>query len=60
MRKLLLGLGALVLISIASYVAAQIQAQDSAVTAGQPDDGTRMRLATMDTSAAAFRKWSIR
>ena len=57
MRKLLLGLTALALISIASYVAAQTtSAESSANAASQPDDGTKMRLAVMDTSVAAFRK----
>jgi len=47
MRKLVLGISAIVLISIASYVAAQADA---------PDRGTMLRLSAMDTSVAAFRK----
>jgi EF hand len=64
MRKLLLGLAALALISIAKYVTAQTTAQPSSTettTSTTPpttetEDGTKMRLAAMDTSAAAFRK----
>jgi hypothetical protein len=64
MRKLFLGISAAMLISIAGFVAAQT-AQSTLVqtsvdkpaeTATQPDPGTKMRLAAMDTSAAAFRK----
>jgi hypothetical protein len=60
MRKLLLGLSAIALISIATFVVAQSDKQQSATeptpTASQLDTGTRMRLAAMDTSPAAFRK----
>lgn len=60
MRKLLLGLSAIALISIAGYVAAQSEKNQSpteaTATASQPDPGTKLRLATMDTSDAAFRK----
>jgi hypothetical protein len=44
MRKLVLGMAAAALISIAGYVVAQT------------DRGTALRLAAMDTSPAAFRK----
>jgi hypothetical protein len=70
MRKLLLGISAVALICIAGFVAAQAavpdqtsaggQARASADTttaaASQPDQGTQLRLARMDTSEAAFRK----
>jgi hypothetical protein len=61
MRKLLIGLSALALISIAGFVAAQTEknqssAETTATTASQPDRGTKLRLAAMDTSDAAFRK----
>jgi hypothetical protein len=69
MGKLLLGISAITLICIAGFVAAQARAQDqtsaaqpqtspeaTAATASQPDQGTKLRLARMDTSAAAFRK----
>jgi EF hand len=62
MRKLLLGISAITLICIAGFVAAQAGAQDqaspeeTAATASQPDRGTKLRLARMDTSVAAFRK----
>jgi EF hand len=64
MRKMFLGISAAALISLAGFVAAQsaktklVQASvDNPVqTATQPDPGTKMRLAAMDTSAAAFRK----
>src|SRR3981081_3205105 len=60
MRKLLLGLSAIALISIAGYVAAQTEKNQSSTeattTASQPDPGTKLRLAAMDTSDAAFRK----
>jgi hypothetical protein len=69
MRKLFLGIGALALICIAGFVAAQASPQDqtrppsdkssaeaTASTAAQPDQGTKLRLARMDTSVAAFRK----
>jgi EF hand len=62
MRKLFLGIGAVVLICIAGFVAAQATPQDppsadtSAAAASQPDRGTKLRLAAMDTSVAAFRK----
>ena len=48
MRKLVLGISAIVLLSIASYVAAQADTT--------PDRGTMLRLSAMDTSVAAFRK----
>jgi hypothetical protein len=62
MRKLFLMIGAVALICLAGFVAAQAAPQDqasaeaSAATASQPDQGTKLRLARMDTSAAAFRK----
>jgi hypothetical protein len=62
MRKLFLMIGAVALICLAGFVAAQAAPQDqasaeaSAATASQPDQGTKLRLAKMDTSAAAFRK----
>jgi hypothetical protein len=69
MRKLFLGIGAVALICLAGFVAAQAAAQDqtpsaadqtsaetTAANAAQPDQGTKLRLARMDTSAAAFRK----
>jgi hypothetical protein len=61
MRKLFLGISAVALICIAGFVvqaAAQDQtsAETSTTTASQPDQGTKLRLARMDTSAAAFRK----
>ncbi|MFL6604503.1 MAG: EF-hand domain-containing protein [Steroidobacteraceae bacterium] len=69
MRKVFLGIGALALICIAGFVTAQASPQDQAApssqqtspeatanTASQPDQGTKMRLARMDTSVAAFRK----
>jgi len=69
MRKVFLGIGALALICIAGFVTAQPSPQDQAPpssdqnaaeaaarTASQPDQGTKLRLARMDTSPAAFRK----
>jgi hypothetical protein len=69
MRKVLLGISAVALICIAGFVAAQSAAPDqtsasqaktspetTTATASQPDEGTKLRLAAMDTSAAAFRK----
>jgi hypothetical protein len=62
LRKLFLAIGAVALIGLAGFVAAQAAPQDqtsaeaSAATASQPDPGTKLRLAAMDTSAAAFRK----
>src|SRR5262245_59596990 len=64
MRKLSLGISAAVLICAGGIVAAQTpestQVQSVAhkpvETATQPDPGTRMRLAAMDTSPSAFRK----
>ena len=63
MRKLFLGISAVALICIAGFVAAQTQTtliqtavDHPAETASQPDPGTKLRLAAMDTSAAAFRK----
>ena len=64
MKKLFLGVSAAALILIAGFVIAQT-AQTTLVqtttdnpvaTATQPDPGTKMRLAAMDTSEAAFRK----
>ncbi len=64
MKKLLSGLGAAALMSIAGFVAAQTaqttlvqtSVDNPAATTAEPDPGTKMRLAAMDTSAAAFRK----
>ncbi|MDB6105692.1 MAG: hypothetical protein JWO52_5691 [Gammaproteobacteria bacterium] len=69
MRKLFLGISAVALICIAGYVAAQAAAPDrtssapdqtspetTAASASEPDQGTKLRLARMDTSVAAFRK----
>lgn len=66
MRKQFLGVSATALILIGGIVAAQTtekeakQVQTSVdkpvESATQPDPGTKMRLAAMDTSAAAFRK----
>jgi hypothetical protein len=69
MRKLFLGISAIALICIAGFVAAQAAMQDqtphasdqttaetTAASASQPDQGTKLRLARMDTSEAAFRK----
>jgi len=69
MRKLLLGVSAVALICLAGFVAAQAAAPDltppapdqtspetTAASAAQPDPGTKLRLARMDTSLAAFRK----
>jgi EF hand len=66
MRKLFLGTSAAALIFIAGFVAVAAQTakirlvQTSVVnpveTATQPDPGTKLRLAAMDTSEAAFRK----
>jgi EF hand len=64
MRKLFLGISAAGLIGAASFVAAQTSESplvQSAVekpveTATHADRGTELRLAAMDTSAAAFRK----
>jgi hypothetical protein len=69
MRKLLLGTSAIALICLAGFVATQAAAQDrtppvsdqtsaetTATAASQPDQGTKLRLARMDTSVAAFRK----
>jgi hypothetical protein len=67
MRKLFLGISAAALIFIAGFVAVAAQTakttlvQTSSVdnpaeTATQPDPGTKLRLAAMDTSEAAFRK----
>jgi len=62
MRKLFLGISAVALICIAGLVAARAAAQDqtsaeaAAAAASQPDQGTKLRLAVMDTSVAAFRK----
>jgi len=69
MRKLFLGISAIALICIAGFVAAQAAEQDqtspapdqtstetATTAASQPDQGTKLRLARMDTSAAAFRK----
>jgi hypothetical protein len=64
MRKLFLGISAAALIAIAGLVVAQTSqtasnqtsVDDAAQAATQPDPGTKMRLAAMDTSVAAFRK----
>ena len=64
MRNLFLGICAAALISIAGFVAAQTtrstlgqaSVDNPAESATQPDPGTKMRLAAMDTSPAAFRK----
>ena len=64
MRRLFLGISAAALISIAGFVAAQTtkstldqtSVDNPAESATQPDPGTKLRLAAMDTSAAAFRK----
>jgi hypothetical protein len=64
MKKLFLGVSAAALILIAGFVIAQtaqttlVQAttDNPVATATQPDPGTKMRLAAMDTSEAAFRK----
>jgi Ca2+-binding EF-hand superfamily protein len=57
MRKLLLIIAAVTLISIAGYVAGQTPSSPStADPTEQTDDGTRMRLATMDTSEVAFER----
>jgi hypothetical protein len=64
MRRLFLGLAALALIFTAKFVVAQTtqspSSTDSTSTAKTPttetEDGTKMRLAAMDTSPAAFRK----
>jgi EF hand len=64
MRDLFLGISAVALISIAGFVAAQTTksplvqtaVENPAEAAMQPDSGTKLRLAAMDTSAAAFRK----
>jgi hypothetical protein len=67
MRKLFLGISAAALIFIAGFVAVAAQTakttlvQTSSVdnpaeTATQLDPGTKLRLAAMDTSEAAFRK----
>jgi hypothetical protein len=69
MRKLFLGISAVALICLAGFVVAQAATPDQAPTApdqtsaeatarsaSQPDPGTQLRLARMDTSAAAFRK----
>ena len=66
MRQLFLGICATTLISIGGFVAAQTAETENKLiqtsvdkpveSATQPDPGTRMRLAAMDTSEAAFRK----
>jgi EF hand len=64
MRKILLAISAAALISLAGFVVAQSDKPEASQTtvdnpsetAMQPDPGTKMRLAAMDTSAAAFRK----
>lgn len=53
MRNLCLGVSAAALFAAASIVAAQTSPVE---TATQPDSGTKMRLAAMDTSTTAFRK----
>lgn len=66
MRKPFLAISAAALFSIAGFVVAQTAQTKSTLvqssvdnptaTATQPDPGTKMRLAAMDTSEAAFRK----
>jgi len=66
MRKHFLGISAAALISVGGIVAAQTTEKETELvqtavdkpveSATQPDPGTKMRLAAMDTSAAAFRK----
>src|ERR1700730_4482507 len=66
MRRLFLGISAAALIFIAGFVAVAAQTANSTLvqtsvdnpvkTATQPDPGTKLRLAAMDTSEAAFRK----
>jgi hypothetical protein len=66
MRKLFLGISAAALIFIAGFVAVAAQTakntlvqssvDNPAETATQPDPGTKLRLAALDTSEAAFRK----
>jgi hypothetical protein len=64
MKKLFLGVSAAALILIAGFVIAQTAqttlvqtaTENPVATATQPDPGTKMRLAAMDTSEAAFRK----
>lgn len=56
MRRLILGLAAAALISIAGFVMAQAQSQARAEPVARPDRGTELRLAAMDTSESAFRK----
>jgi hypothetical protein len=64
MKKLFLGVSAAALILIAGLVVAQTaqttlvqtSVDNPAATATQPDPGTKLRLAAMDTSEAAFRK----
>jgi Ca2+-binding EF-hand superfamily protein len=62
MRRVLLMIGAVALICLAGFVAAHAAPQDqtstesSTATASEPDQGTKLRLARMDTSPAAFRK----
>ena len=66
MRKLFLAISAAALFSIAGFVVAQTAQTKSTLVqssvdnptaaATQPDPGTKMRLAAMDTSEAAFRK----
>ena len=52
MKNLFSGISAAVLISAGGFAGAQTTVE----TVTQPDPGTKMRLAAMDTSAAAFRK----
>jgi hypothetical protein len=64
MRRLFPGLAAVALISMANFAAAQTTQNPSSTqttaatttTTTETDDGTKMRLAAMDTSPAAFRK----
>jgi EF hand len=69
MRKLFLGVSTIALICLAGFVVAQTATPDQAPiapdqttaeatarSASQPDQGTKLRLARMDTSPAAFRK----
>ncbi len=53
MRTLFLGASSAALFALAGLVAAQTTEVEGAK---QPDRGSRMRLAVMDTSAASFRK----
>jgi hypothetical protein len=66
MRRLFLGISAAALIFLAGFVAVAAQTAKNTLvrssvsnpveTATQPDPGTKLRLAALDTSEAAFRK----